>query len=121
MKDPGRAVLLVSRSHGVLELTLQRRGWATTRAWSLTSARRHLAARSFALVVVQSDLGEEDGVDFAVRMKGEDALHLGPRHLLVPFVVVERDQCVVLRGRDDARTVAGGSDALLDVVLSLLP
>ncbi|MCA9490066.1 MAG: hypothetical protein KC621_09085 [Myxococcales bacterium] len=114
------AVLLVSRSHGTLELSLQQRGWPTARAWTLPTARRLLATRTFALVVVQADLGEDDGVDFAVRMKGEDALLLGPRHLLIPFVVVGEDQIVILTGREEPRTTSAGAVELLELVLNLL-
>ncbi|MCB9685425.1 MAG: hypothetical protein H6738_22385 [Alphaproteobacteria bacterium] len=113
-------VLLVSRSHGTLELSLQQRGWPTARAWTLPTARRLLAGHRFALVVVQADLGQEDGVDFAVRMKGEDALLLGPANLLIPYVVVGEDQIVVLHGREEPRTTAAGAVELLELVLSLL-
>jgi DNA-binding response OmpR family regulator len=93
---PGE-VLLVAVRGDALEAALQARGVPVRRVRTLALARRNMGQTRFQVVVVEPDLGAEDGVRFALAARSWQGWST------VPFVLLpERGdvQIVVLDGGD---------------------
>ncbi|MCB9699925.1 MAG: hypothetical protein H6738_24270 [Alphaproteobacteria bacterium] len=116
-------VLFVALGNALLEQSLHRRGLTTLRVATIAEARWRMRERVFAVVVIEPDVGGDDGVSFAVGVKQGAEATLPPLWRDVPFVVLPEagdNQAVVVTGASAATAIEGNREELVSAIVRLV-